>query len=60
MTRPAELAGLRCVCAEDVFIHHQLSASFDALKAEHRQALFERNKLIYEAKWGTWQPHVYR
>ena len=58
--RRVEQAGLRCVCAEDVFIHHQLSASFDALKAEQRLALFERNKRIYEAKWGPWQPHSYR
>jgi hypothetical protein len=41
-------------------VHHQLSASFDQLKADRRKALFERNKAIYEAKWGTWAPHVYR
>lgn len=58
--RRVQQAGLRCVCAEDVFIHHQLSASFDALKADQRQALFERNRRIYEAKWGPWQPHSYR
>lgn len=52
--------GLRCVCVEDVFVHHHLSASFDALKAEQRQALFERNRKIYEAKWGPWEPHSYR
>lgn len=53
-------AGLRCLCAEDVFIHHHLSASFDKLKVERRQELFERNKAIYEAKWGAWVPHTYR
>jgi GT2 family glycosyltransferase len=58
--RRVQQAGLRCVCAEDVFVHHQLSASFDAIKAEHRQALFQRNKQIYEAKWGAWRPHTYR
>ena len=58
--RRVDAAGLRCVCAEDVFVHHQLSASFDLLKLDRRQALFERNKLIYEKKWGPWQPHTYR
>lgn len=53
-------AGWRVACADDVFIHHHLSASFDKLKAEAKQALFERNKAIFEAKWGPWQPHVYR
>ena len=47
-------------CAEDVFVHHHLSASFDKLKQEHRKELFERNKAIYEAKWGEWVPHAYR
>lgn len=58
--RRVEAAGLRVACADDVFVHHHLSASFDALKAEHKQALFERNKAIYEAKWGQWVPHAYR
>ena len=52
--------GLRVACAEDVFVHHHLSASFDALGAARKQALFERNKAIYEAKWGPWEPHAYR
>lgn len=58
--RRVEAAGLGVACAEDVFVHHHLSASFDKLKAEARQQLFLRNKAIYEAKWGTWQPHRYR
>jgi GT2 family glycosyltransferase/glycosyltransferase involved in cell wall biosynthesis len=58
--RRVEAAGLRVACADDVFIHHHLSASFDALKAERKQELFDRNKAIYEAKWGPWQPHAYR
>ena len=48
------------LCAEDVFVHHHLSASFDKLPSAERQALFERNKAIFEAKWGTWEPHRYR
>lgn len=53
-------AGWTIACADDVFIHHELSASFNKLKHETRQALFEKNKVIYEGKWGAWQPHSYR
>ena len=58
--RRVEAAGLGVACADDVFVHHHLSASFDKLKAEKRQELFLRNKAIYEAKWGEWIPHAYR
>jgi GT2 family glycosyltransferase/glycosyltransferase involved in cell wall biosynthesis len=58
--RRVEQAGYGIACAEDVFVHHHLSASFDALKAGRKQALFERNKALYEAKWGEWRPHAYR
>lgn len=52
--------GLSVGCAEDVFVYHELSASFDKLSVERRQAVFERNKALFEKKWGSWQPHVYR
>jgi GT2 family glycosyltransferase/glycosyltransferase involved in cell wall biosynthesis len=58
--RRLALCGFQVCCADDVFIHHHLSASFNKLKAEEKQVLFERNKKIYEAKWGPWLPHVYR
>jgi GT2 family glycosyltransferase/glycosyltransferase involved in cell wall biosynthesis len=58
--RRVALADLSVACAEDVFVHHHLSASFDALKAERKRELFETNKAIYEAKWGPWEPHKYR
>lgn len=58
--RRVEQAGLRVVCAEDVFVHHHLSASFNKLKNTERQALFDRNKAVYEAKWGKWIPHTHR
>lgn len=58
--RRIEAHGLRVVCAEDVFIHHELSASFNKLKQKDRQKLFEENKKIYEAKWGEWIHHGYR
>ena len=52
--------GLELGCAEDVFVYHELSASFDKLKAAHRQEIFERNKALFEKKWGAWKPHTYR
>lgn len=58
--RRVEQIGKEVVCAEDVFIHHHLSASFNKLKQVERQKLFEQNKLTYEAKWGKWRPHEFR
>lgn len=58
--RRVQQAGYAIACAEDVFVHHHLSASFDQLKATAKQALFEKNKALYEAKWGAWEPHRYR
>jgi GT2 family glycosyltransferase len=58
--RRVERAGWSIACADDVFVHHHLSASFNKLKQEKRQALFEQNRAIYEKKWGPWMPHVYR
>ena len=52
--------GFRIAVAEDVFVHHHLSASFDQIEDEQRQALFDRNKALYEEKWGAWTPHRYR
>jgi GT2 family glycosyltransferase len=53
-------SGRRIVCAEDSFVHHELSASFKQIDEERRRALFEKNKLYYESKWGVWIPHRYR
>ena len=58
--RRVRQAGLRIAVAEDVFVHHHLSASFDLLDERRRQALFERNRALYEDKWGPWVPHRYR
>jgi GT2 family glycosyltransferase/SAM-dependent methyltransferase len=58
--RRIEQLGLRIACAEDVFVHHNLSSSFNKLKSRERQALFAKNKAVYETKWGKWVPHVYR
>lgn len=58
--RRVEQAGYRIAVAEDVFVHHHLSASFDQLDSARRQALFDANKALYEEKWGAWTPHRYR
>jgi GT2 family glycosyltransferase len=58
--RRVQKAGLTVACADDVFVHHHLSASFNKLGAERKRALFETNLAIYEAKWGKWVPHQYR
>ncbi|MDL5036564.1 glycosyltransferase [Comamonas sp. Y6] len=58
--RRVEQQGLHLACADDVLVHHRLSASFDKVDSGERQALFERNKAYYESKWGAWQPHRYR
>jgi methionine biosynthesis protein MetW len=58
--RRVDEAKLRIVCADDVFVHHNLSASFNKLGQERKQELFQKNKAIYEAKWGKWVPHSYR
>ena len=46
--------------AEDAFVHHHLSASFDTWDDDAKQALFERNRSIFERKWGPWKAHQYR
>lgn len=57
--RRVERDGWKLLCAEDVFIHHHLSASFKKL-GKARQELLEKNRKIYEAKWGPWIPHQHR
>jgi GT2 family glycosyltransferase/glycosyltransferase involved in cell wall biosynthesis len=58
--RRIEALGKTIVCAEDVFVHHHLSASFNKLKSGARQALFDKNKAYFESKWGHWVEHEYR
>ena len=41
-------AGLITALAEDAFVHHQLSASFDALPSQEKQDLFAKNRKIFE------------
>jgi GT2 family glycosyltransferase len=55
-------AGLRVVCAEDVFVHHFGEASLGLLAADGRYGeLFHANRRRFEEKWGVeWEPHVRR
>lgn len=51
--------GYKLVIADDVFVHHHLSVSWQTLgrKAGEQMA---RNREIFERRWGPWQPHRYR
>lgn len=53
-------AGYRVACAEDVFVHHHHSASFNGLPAGEYDRLFERNRRHFEEKWGRWTAPVFR
>jgi len=55
-------AGMRLICAEDVFVHHFGEASFSRLYADGaRSQIFEANRQRFEDKWGVdWQPHSRR
>jgi GT2 family glycosyltransferase len=55
-----EAAGYIVCCADDVFIHHYLSATYGKMRSGAREALFENNKKLYEVKWGPWEKHHYR
>ena len=53
--------GKRVVCCEDIFVHHEGSASFKALDRAVYLALLERNRRLFERFSGTrWQPHAHR
>jgi GT2 family glycosyltransferase/glycosyltransferase involved in cell wall biosynthesis len=48
-----------CAIAHDVFVHHELSATFDLVEDSTRRELFARNLKTFESKWGSWTPHSY-
>jgi GT2 family glycosyltransferase len=58
--RRAERLGYTMACAEDAFVHHECSATFNAIPALERLRIFEKNRAVYEKKWGRWIPHSYR
>ncbi|HMV49056.1 MAG TPA: glycosyltransferase, partial [Blastocatellia bacterium] len=52
-------AGMRVLCATDVFVHHFGQAAFGKLiRSGTYDAIFNENRRLYETKWNvTWQPH---
>lgn len=57
--RRVAAAGYEISIARDIFVYHQMSASFDLLGDSAKSELFKTNKAIYESKWGKWLPHTY-
>jgi GT2 family glycosyltransferase len=54
-------AGLRVVCAEDVFVHHWGRASFGRIEQAEYDRIFAENRRKFEAKWARpWQAHQSR
>jgi hypothetical protein len=58
----ARAAGLRVLCAEDVFVHHFGQASFGKLAATGEYGpLFDANRRRWESKWARrWEPYARR
>jgi GT2 family glycosyltransferase len=56
--RRVRQAGLRIVCAEDVFVHHFGQGSLGELcvRGDYDRIL-ESNRRRFEQKWGPWEPH---
>lgn len=50
----------KIAAVEESFVHHHLSASFNKLKGNKKELLMQKNKGVYESKWGEWKPHSYR
>jgi GT2 family glycosyltransferase len=52
-------AGLKLICAEDVFVHHFGQGSFGELcQSRAYDLILEKNRARFEQKWGiAWQPH---
>lgn len=57
--RRTEKFGFEIAIARDVFVHHEMSASFDVLNSDIKEGLFRENLQKYELKWGNWRPHTY-
>ena len=54
-------AGYKLIIAEDVFVHHVNNASFKKLQSEEYKKIFEKNKKLFEEKWGVkWKMPKYR
>src|SRR5207253_2543459 len=55
----ARAAGLRLICAEDVFVHHFGQASLGrVLDPAGYEDVFSRNRSRFESRWQVrWHPH---
>jgi GT2 family glycosyltransferase len=57
----ARQAGMKVICAEDVFIHHFGGAAFSSLPRSEYFRIFEENRTKFEQKWQRiWEPHKLR
>ena len=57
----AKSLGYEIKCAEDVFIHHYGNVSFKKLEDKTYMDIFNKNKKIFEERWGImWKQHKYR
>lgn len=53
--------GKRVVCAEDVYVHHAGAAAFGRLDPLVYEAIFDRNRRVFEQVTGAeWRPQRYR
>ncbi len=53
------IAGYSIGIARDVFVHHEMDASFSKIGNQEKIDLFNENRLRFESKWGKWTPHTY-
>ncbi|MEK6302791.1 MAG: glycosyltransferase [Acidobacteriota bacterium] len=56
--RRVQEKGHKTTCVLDSFVHHAGRASFKLLDEDQYVELFQRNRKIYEEKWGIWEPHM--
>jgi hypothetical protein len=49
--------GYELAICKDSFVFHSGSATFDKEEIEIKNKQFQKNKQIYESKWGRWTPH---
>jgi len=52
-----ESFGYELAICKDSFVFHSGSATFDKEEIEIKNKQFQKNKQIYESKWGRWTPH---
>lgn len=51
-------AGYRLAVAEDAFVYHKGSATFNQWDEKQKNSLFQHNQSFFESKWGRkWEPH---